>query len=140
MEKVLIPFDGSNYALHAVGYVIGLLQQIPGLKIGLVHTLDPTQLGSEAGLSHEQISHRHSDNAADIMRTAVVLLDQAGVSCEQMYRIGDPANEIASLVREKNYDAIIMGTRGMGAVANLMIGSVAMKTVHLVQVPVMLIK
>ena len=33
-----------------------------------------------------------------------------------------------------------MGTRGLGAVANLMIGSVATKVIHMVDVPVTLIK
>jgi nucleotide-binding universal stress UspA family protein len=33
-----------------------------------------------------------------------------------------------------------MGTRGLGSVANLMIGSVATKVIHLVEIPVTLIK
>jgi nucleotide-binding universal stress UspA family protein len=33
-----------------------------------------------------------------------------------------------------------MGTRGMGAVPNLLLGSVASKVVHLVDIPVTLIK
>jgi nucleotide-binding universal stress UspA family protein len=33
-----------------------------------------------------------------------------------------------------------MGTRGLGPIANLVIGSVATKVIHLVEVPVTLIK
>jgi nucleotide-binding universal stress UspA family protein len=35
---------------------------------------------------------------------------------------------------------IVMGTRGMGGVAGLVLGSVATKVVHLSKVPVMLVK
>lgn len=37
-------------------------------------------------------------------------------------------------------DAIIMGSRGLGPVASMIIGSVATKVIHLVKVPVTLIK
>jgi len=43
-------------------------------------------------------------------------------------------------VRDTECDAIIMGTRGMGSLANLVIGSVTTKVIHLVEVPVTLIK
>ncbi|MCE9642399.1 MAG: universal stress protein, partial [Betaproteobacteria bacterium] len=35
---------------------------------------------------------------------------------------------------------IVMGTRGAGAVANMVLGSVATKVLHLVEVPVLLVK
>ncbi len=37
-------------------------------------------------------------------------------------------------------DVIVMGTRGMGALANLALGSTATKVVHLAEVPVTLVK
>jgi len=35
---------------------------------------------------------------------------------------------------------IVMGTRGMGTVANLVLGSVATKVIHLSHIPVILVK
>ena len=37
-------------------------------------------------------------------------------------------------------DAIVMGTRGLGTVQTLLLGSTALKVLHLVDVPVTLIK
>ena len=41
---------------------------------------------------------------------------------------------------ELNCDGIVMGTRGMGAIGNLVMGSVATKVVHLTKLPVTLVK
>jgi nucleotide-binding universal stress UspA family protein len=47
---------------------------------------------------------------------------------------------IASYCHDRKLDQIIMGTRGAGAVANMLMGSVASKVLHLVDVPVLLVK
>ena len=54
--------------------------------------------------------------------------------------IGDPATAIVKLARRLNCDLIVMGTRGMGKVAGLVLGSVATKVVHLADAPVTLVK
>ncbi|MCJ9712965.1 universal stress protein, partial [Bordetella hinzii] len=41
---------------------------------------------------------------------------------------------------EKQCDRIVMGTRGLGAVGGLVLGSVAQKVIHLSPVPVTLVK
>jgi nucleotide-binding universal stress UspA family protein len=43
-------------------------------------------------------------------------------------------------VKDSGADAIVMGTRGLGVVGGLVLGSIASKVVHLVKVPVTLVK
>ena len=47
---------------------------------------------------------------------------------------------LAKRAEELGCDEIIMGTRGMGAIGNLVMGSVATKVVHLAGIPVTLVK
>jgi nucleotide-binding universal stress UspA family protein len=47
---------------------------------------------------------------------------------------------IAQYAKEKGCDQIVMGTRGLGTVQGLLLGSVATKVIHLANVPVMLVK
>ena len=140
MKKVLIPFDGSHNALRAVQYAATLSQEKPALELQLLCVLEPMPLRSQAGLDHAEIDRLYFAEAATVMEPARQTLHQYGISCEQHYRVGDAATEIAAQVREKDITAVIMGTRGMGRMANLMIGSVATGVVHLVHVPVTLIK
>ena len=53
---------------------------------------------------------------------------------------GEPGETIADAARELKCRMIVMGTRGQGAVGNLILGSVATKVIHLAKVPVTLVK
>lgn len=75
-----------------------------------------------------------------MLQPARQILGQAGIPYQARYRVGAAASEIAAQVRETRCDGVVMGTRGMGPIANVMIGSVATRVVHLVEVPVILTK
>jgi nucleotide-binding universal stress UspA family protein len=62
------------------------------------------------------------------------------VRCKTRAVIGDAPAVIANLARRLRCDAIVMGTRGMTLLGNLVLGSVASKVVHFSTVPVTLVK
>ena len=53
---------------------------------------------------------------------------------------GAPAATIDQVAREENVEYIIMGTRGLGSIRGLLVGSVATQVLQLVDVPVTLVK
>jgi nucleotide-binding universal stress UspA family protein len=50
------------------------------------------------------------------------------------------ANEIVRVAKDLQVDQIAMGTRGMGAVGSLLLGSVAQRVIHQSEVPILLVK
>lgn len=65
----------------------------------------------------------------------------------QGLKLGEPAraygviaNEIVRIANERQVDQIAMGTRGMGAMGNMILGSVAQRVIHQSAVPVLLTK
>ena len=74
-----------------------------------------------------------------VQKVAVVARrERAKVQLEM--RVGLPATEIARMADSLGAGEIVMGTRGMGGVKGLFMGSVAMKVVHLSKCPVTLVK
>lgn len=140
MQKILIPFDGSANALRAVRYAASLAKKLSDMQIELLYVQDPVPLKVHAGPSDEEIRRRQADEAERILLPARQLLDAEGIPYQVRCRTGSPANEIALHAHETHCDGIIMGTRGMGPIATLMIGSVAARVIYLVDVPVTLIK
>jgi len=140
MKKVLVPFDGSDNALRAVAYAAKTAQEKPTLKLELLHVVDPMPLRSNATMTQEEIHKLYADEADRVLQPARDALDRAGVRYQSAYRVGGAGSEIAAHAKEKGCDTVIMGTRGMGPIPNIVIGSVATRVVNLVDVPVVLIK
>lgn len=76
----------------------------------------------------------------DILKPAIQRLDAAGVSYQSEIFIGDTAPAIVDRAKELHCNGIVIGTRGLTAIANLVMGSVATKVVHLATVPVTHVK
>lgn len=140
MRKILVPFDGSGCALNAVRYAASTAQATCGTELELLYVLDPVEFQAHTALAQSDIEHLQADEAGRVLHPARMLLDQAGVRYQAGIRTGAPAECIVEHAREASCDAIVMGTRGMGPIASLLIGSVAARTVHLTDVPVTLIK
>ena len=142
MLKVLIPVDGSDNSSRAVGYVIEemklykeppeihLLNVQPGIASGNVKSY----------ISHEDLNKYYHDEGIVALAPARKLLDAAGVKYAYHISVGEVGATVAQYVKEKNIRQIVMGTRGLGAVAGMLLGSAATKVMHAVEVPVLLVK
>jgi len=142
MRKILVPVDGSENALRALSYALNLAKENKaiGLHLLTVHQ-EPVIYGEiQVYVSREKMEELQRNHSMDILQPAVDAAKAAGVSYTSEILIGDTASMIVKRADELNCDGIVMGTRGMSAVGNLMMGSVATKVVHLTKLPVTLIK
>jgi nucleotide-binding universal stress UspA family protein len=76
--------------------------------------------------------------SAQLARASAALA-AACIEFQPHVEIGEPAPVIATFAGTYHCEMIIMGSRGLGAVAGLCLGSVAPKVVHLSPVPVLLV-
>ena len=59
---------------------------------------------------------------------------------EVIVKIGNPVEEILQEVDQKDYDMIIMGAHGHGAIAGAVLGSVSRRVLRRSQTPVLLVR
>jgi nucleotide-binding universal stress UspA family protein len=139
MLRVLIPVDGSANSLRAVKFVIrkASLYSEP-LELHLLNVQHPFP-GTIQGV-HELAERHHHDEGIKALAKARKALDAAGLKYLYHISIGDSGEVIAHFAREKKIEQVVMGTRGLGSVTNMLLGSVANKVLHLVDVPVLLVK
>lgn len=142
MLKILVPVDGSQNAERAVAHTI---QFVANSKEPVeVHLLN-VQVSVLSGdvkmfIKQEDINAYYRDMAEKALATARKALDQAGVRYEHHIGVGQIADTIIDYVASKQCGQIIMGSRGLGSVSGLLLGSVATKVIQLAQVPVTLVK
>lgn len=143
MNTVLVAVDGSESALRAVQHLTRKRAKYAdpeGLQIHLVNVQYPFSGDVGAFVDHETMRQYHQEEGLKQLAEARRQLDEAGVRYSFHVLVGDPAEVIAQFAREHHCDQIIMGTRGLGSVAGLLMGSVSTKVLHLADVPVLLVK
>lgn len=141
MKCILVPCDGSPSALRAVRHAAAEAAQAgPQAEVQLLHVVEPmTPVTLSEAFQAPRLDERFPPQAAQALQPAIVVLDGAGVRYTLHCRFGDPATEIAAQVHDTGCE-VVMGTHGRGALANLVMGSVATQVVRRVDVPVTLIK
>jgi nucleotide-binding universal stress UspA family protein len=141
MVRVLVPVDGSESALRAVTHVIGRLRRGEEIDMRLLNVQSPVYSANITRfLTSEMVDVYYRAESEAALEKAKRLVEEAGLSHATHTTVGPIAETIAEYVAQNSCDEVVMGTRGLGALANLVLGSVATKVLHLVEVPVTLVK
>jgi nucleotide-binding universal stress UspA family protein len=136
-EKILVAVDHSK----ATGDVLGAARDLALLSHGEVWVLHlrEREVMPRAGL----IESESSDDAQAQVDAAVDELTKAGVKAHGVVRstiYGYAAREIADDAKNLDVGVIVMGSRGRGDLAGLVLGSTTHKVIHLADRPVLVVR
>ena len=143
MTRILIAVDGSSHSIKVCKSVIRQVsdyKEPPELHLVYVHLPVPTLGGLLKSVGREALQRYYREEGEDALRGSKKLFDRAKLSCTMHVMVGPIAETLAGEAKKLKCDLIVMGTRGMGAVSGMLLGSVAAKTVHLARCPVVLIR
>lgn len=137
-KRILVPVDGSGCSIHALEYAAGRQRMSEGLEI-LVLNVQPSIRPSRT-LSRGLIAEHQSRNAEAALKPALAAIKRLRLNTTPQTQIGNPAAVIVAFARHRKCAEIVIGNSGLGAVAGLLLGSVARKVVFLARIPVVLVK
>lgn len=143
MLKLLVPVDGSESSSRAVDYLIKNLGWLKdAAEIHLLNVQHQVPYGNRVSsvIGHDKLAQFHQEEGLAALKNARQKLDAARLKYHFHIGVGDEADVICQYAKEKGSNQIFMGTRGLGSVSNLVLGSVATKVIHLSPVPVTLVK
>lgn len=142
MLKLLVAVDGSSHSDNAIGAAAGVARSLKATRVWLLHVREGVfYYGALPPLDFEAQERTQREAQAQLLEAAVARARDAGIEDVQpITAVGPAAAEIVRVATEVGADQIVMGTRGMGALGGLLLGSVAQRVVHLSTVPVLLVK
>lgn len=121
LSKLMVGYDGSPHSEKALDFAIFIARKF-GSAVTLVHVVPYTYIGKA---SEEDVR-----KGEEVLSRGVEKLRGAGIAFDYKLLDGDPAEKMAELALNEKYDAIIVGSRGLGGFKELLLGSVSHKLTH----------
>ena len=141
MARILIAVDGSPASLHALEFGASLAAKL-GVGAVLLHAM-PQVVLPVAGVGPGALSELQHSLQAEGAQLLASLADKArsyGVEVETELGVGEAAIVIYDRSEAPDIQMVVMGSRGQGAVARLLLGSVATQVVHRSSRPVVVVR
>jgi nucleotide-binding universal stress UspA family protein len=136
-EKLLVAIDHSKATEHVLSAARDLASLSHG-EVWVLH-LREREVMPRAGF----IETESTDEAQAQVEAAVEELTKAGIKAHGVVRstiYGYAAREIVEDAKSRDASVIIMGSRGHGDLAGLVLGSTAHKVIHLADRPVLVVR
>ena len=148
-KKILVAFDGSPHSKHALNWAIELSQLARG-TVTVVYVSEPMiftsmyggEGGSEIGKTKivQEMLSEIADKEKKMIEEAKVYCENRAVNVKVELLHGNIAQTIINYAKEQQMELIIAGTKGHGALEELLMGSVTRNLVSLAHIPVLVVK
>ena len=137
IKNILVPVDGSVGSDRAVAQAISIASLCEA-KINFLYVANINQLAINALLSDAILAA--VKKAGDVILERAVNMVPSDIKYETFSQTGSPAVTILDFEKQLNSDLIVMGSRGLGLVKGVLLGSVSQYIVEQATCPVLVVK
>lgn len=139
LKKILVPTDFSEHSAKAMQYGAELAAKF-GAELHLLHSIEATPIMYGEGAFYPTETDAEIEAAAVKQLDDVKLDSTADLTVKRHAKHGHPFVEIVRYAKDNEVDLIIIGTHGRGAIAHMLLGSVAEKVVRKAPCPVLVVR
>ncbi len=141
IRTILVPVDFSENSRKALEYAADLASRY-GATLDVLHvwsvvTFLPTDTPLNAGPQAELVRLVQTNAEAELEKFLAEARQQGVSVTHARAELGVPAQAILDAAKQGGYDLIVMGTRGRGRFAQVLLGSVAERVVRHAHCPVL---
>ncbi|HEX5749502.1 MAG TPA: universal stress protein [Archangium sp.] len=141
MARILIAVDGSSPSQRALEFGASLAAKL-GVGVLLLHAMPQVvlPLGPMTPGSLSELLHTLEGEGNRLLAALADKAHPYGVAVGTELGVGDAADVISERAEGADIQMVVMGSRGQGAVARLLLGSVATQVVHTATKPVVVVR
>jgi nucleotide-binding universal stress UspA family protein len=138
MRKILVAVDGSDASLHAAQRALEL-SQFMNAEVTLAHVTPPTLLPGDVPIAPvAELRDAELAHGAQVLEECAVALEHPEL--KRLNLIGATADTLCDTATEQDFDLVVVGNKGKGAVSRVLLGSVSDRLVHLCTRPVLVVR
>ena len=157
-KRVLLVTDGSEHSKYAVQF-LGQCPLPSNSKIDIIHILPPEMttdmlyrswpygidvippvISSDLDENLMAQASKEEEIGKAILEDTIASLSEINLKAKPILRRGDAATEILNYAQEEKVDLIVVGSRGLGQMQNLLLGSVSSKLIHYAECSILVVK
>ena len=140
-KKILVAVDSSEHAekvtQEALTLAAGLQAEVEILTVYEDLLKDIPQIPQA---EKENIRKSHLEELEALLEEKAEKFRAKGISVKTTLRKGRPGQVICSAANENGYFLVLIGSRGLSGISELLLGSVSSKVAHCAKASVMIIK
>ena len=137
-KNILLAVDGSEHSLRATKEAIKIATLVNDCAIEVVYVVDYSK-------SKDEVLHSQGREELELSRRKKLLpIEEQLKSSNLSYRLkllhGEPGPSIVEYANKENFDLVVIGSRGLNSLQEMVLGSVSHKVVKRVKCPVLIVK
>ena len=137
-QHILLAADGSENSLRAAKEAVKIAKGSAQTTVTIIFVIDMVKVKTE-------VLHANSNESLYMERRRKLeaieqLLKEQQISYQVEMVHGDPGPEIIKYANSQNVDLVIIGSRGLNSLQEMVLGSVSHKVMKRVQCPAMIVK
>jgi nucleotide-binding universal stress UspA family protein len=139
--KILLAVDGSEYTRKMLDYVCANRALFDASHSYTLLNVQP-QLPphARASVGSDIVQGYYQDEAKKVLEPSLATISKQGWKADTVWRAGPAGDTIAEFAKQGGYELILMGSHGHGALARIVMGSVAAQVLAQCDVPVLLVR
>jgi nucleotide-binding universal stress UspA family protein len=139
--KILVAADGSPYTKRMLAYLAAHDELLgPKHEYTVVHSVLAVPPRAVHFVGSSVVAKYYEEEDEAVFAPIRKFFEQQGIEAKFVRTISNAGESIAKLAEEGRFDLLVMGSRGHGELANLVLGSVATKVLAKCSTPVLLIR
>jgi nucleotide-binding universal stress UspA family protein len=141
MDRVLAAVDGSEASNRSLDTLVSMAKEFssaPEVVLLTVKVPMPPLTGMGVVVSADMLDTYYAQAQEETIASARAKLDAAGLKYVERKEVGDPSEMIVQVAQETGAKLIFIGSRGMGALGTLVLGSTSNKVIHQTRIPVVI--
>ena len=137
INKILVPVDITKKSTKALDVAIYLSRHL-GSSITLMYSIPNITMG-RTSLIVDTIKQLREE-ATESISQAKIYCSKKNVVANHRITRGDEAEQIIKIAKKSDYDLIVMGSSGKGALKEMIFGSISNYVFHNSDIPVLTVK
>lgn len=138
-ERILLAIDGSDHALRAATLAGNLARSEKSVSLHMLTVFEsvPSYLGEK---EQQTLIAAHMKESERVIAEGLARIGVLGAKVETEILSGSPAESIIEVAKDRKVDVVVMGSRGLGRIAGVLLGSQSQKVATHAPCPVLIVR